>query len=173
MLHAADEDDSSEQVYPGQFHCLAMTDQGRVFGWGLLRHGRCGIGKFDPNSTRNAGLQVNIPAPWSAVFGGDAPVFYDHSCLLGETDTEIVWSGSTGTSGSQQLFLLAETDSGSRSPAHNVRQDLCHVRGLTCRRTNSFSRVLLSPARSMEWSVFLGPIFIPMATHSRTFRLIC
>lgn len=47
-------------VYPGYFHVLALTDDGKVFGWGLLRHGRCGIGKFDPNSAWSDDLQRNV-----------------------------------------------------------------------------------------------------------------
>ena len=29
---------------------LAQTERGALFSWGLLRHGRCGQGKFDPDS---------------------------------------------------------------------------------------------------------------------------
>jgi alpha-tubulin suppressor-like RCC1 family protein len=38
------------EIYAGTYHHIALTDMGHLFAWGLLRHGRCGIGKYDPNS---------------------------------------------------------------------------------------------------------------------------
>ena len=37
-------------IYPSTYHHIAQTDMGHLFAWGLLRHGRCGLGKYDPNS---------------------------------------------------------------------------------------------------------------------------
>jgi len=38
------------EIFAGTYHHMALTDMGHLFAWGLLRHGRCGVGKFDPNS---------------------------------------------------------------------------------------------------------------------------
>lgn len=38
------------EIYAGTYHHMALTDMGHLFSWGLMRHGRCGLGKFDPNS---------------------------------------------------------------------------------------------------------------------------
>jgi len=49
----------------GSFHALAQTSVGHVFSWGLLRHGRCGLGEFDPDrwnpKTRKVEFDRHVP----------------------------------------------------------------------------------------------------------------
>lgn len=41
-------------IEAGVYHHFAVSSSGKLFAWGLLRHGRCGIGKFDPDGHVNA-----------------------------------------------------------------------------------------------------------------------
>ena len=51
------------EIYAGTYHHLALSDMGHLFAWGLLRHGRCGIGKFDPTSECMHGNSKPKPDP--------------------------------------------------------------------------------------------------------------
>uniref|UniRef100_A0A6U4L1T8 Uncharacterized protein n=1 Tax=Hemiselmis andersenii TaxID=464988 RepID=A0A6U4L1T8_HEMAN len=37
----------------GAYHNVAISKSSQIYSWGLLRHGRCGTGKFDPESKFN------------------------------------------------------------------------------------------------------------------------